>query len=106
MCYSHDWQAVVASADKEDINKAIFLLEKTGMFTDEDGFASKLMIKEASRYLIDRIIKDGFRGGELVDIGGYYPSAGELAAIYDSERFKSYRAAKKYLDGYVKRKHG
>lgn len=102
MIPSFNWDEVLKQEGKEEVARVLHILSKTGMLTDDVSFVSTIMLKQAKSQLIKRLVMEGYEGGELLIIGDFYPRAGQFLAIYDSNQFKDYNSAKKFLDTYVK----
>lgn len=87
----------------EELKKIIDVLEKDGFITDEhdDRLVTKVMIKHGADYLFERLKEVGCECS-LKSTAKHYSDWGEVAAIFDSDKYEdSSEFKKKALDPFV-----
>ena len=98
-------QALMSYNQREAVRGLVISLNENGIISDEDNEIkiSSLMMENWSEKFSEYIRKNGYNGGELRCIGGYFPAHGAIYVLYDTESVL-YEEAKEYLERLGRRK--
>ncbi|CAH0186246.1 hypothetical protein [Peribacillus simplex] len=81
--------------------QAYEILERDGIFHDENTLFGKLNLAKHYEEIINELYSMGYEG-ELKPYGNYFEIAGEIAAIYDEEIFGEFSEVKEYIKDYIR----
>lgn len=91
------WNEIISKIPVVSIKRIISKLENSGIVTDEDHMSlSRIMMKYASGRIIELLKKCGCHL-DLRTHAKYFSQHGEIAVIYDANRFEDYQEVDEYL---------
>jgi len=91
------WKEVFEKVSLESTQKALSILDRIGILTDEDfPYLTSGAYESGKEYFTAHLVQNGYNGGELLTTAKFIEQHGAIYAIFDSARFE-YDEVHRYL---------